>query len=104
MTLLPQALSVLEEIDPYLLRCAYKLHNTTWPQVDPDDFHQEMRLWFLEKWGANPDVTKHTRGYFSIGACWHARHWARDMFTRYHHGKRIAWADPLPESWAHYFG
>jgi hypothetical protein len=85
-------------IDPYLLRIAHNLHRTTWPQVDPDDFHQEMRLWFLEKYG-QADCTEHKKGWYSQGAAWHARHWARDLYTRFHKGKRIAWADPLPEWW-----
>lgn len=104
MTFLPEALAMFEEIDEYLLRCARKLHHRHWPQVDPDDFHQEMRLWFFERWGNNPEVSQHSRGYYSQGAVWHCQHWARHEYTRFHKGERIAWADPLPEWWQEAIG
>lgn len=97
MTISRDAQAVLTEMLPYLERIAHKIHKTSWQQADPEDLLQEMCLWFLEKYGQSDHVLDNTPGYYSRGAAWHARHWARDTYTRHHNGKRIAWADPLPE-------
>jgi hypothetical protein len=104
VTISTEALQVLDELDPYLERIAHKLHNTTWPQADADDLFQEMRLWFLEKWGDREDVLDNTPGFYSQGAAWRARQWARHFYTRQLNHKRIPWADPLPERWGDVLG
>jgi DNA-directed RNA polymerase specialized sigma24 family protein len=83
------------DLQDYLTRIAHNLHNTHWTQVPADDILSEMNLFIAEKAQEDPTFLDQTPGYITRAAAWHARHWCRDTFTRYHNGERISRSVPI---------
>ena len=83
------------ELQHYLTRIAHNLHHTHWTQVPADDILSAMNLYIAERAQADPDFLDQAPGYITRAAAWHARHWCRDTFTRYHNGERISAGLPL---------
>jgi len=87
--------TTIVSLQSYLTRIAHNLHRTHWSQVPADDILQEMNLHIAEQAEADPAFLEQTRGHITKAAAWHARHWCRHTFTRYHNGERVGAGIPL---------
>lgn len=83
------------ELQDYLSKISHRICQTHWPQADPDDVLQEMSLYVAERAQQDPAFLQQAPGYVTKAAAWHARHWLRHTFTRFHLGQRIAAGIPL---------
>lgn len=87
--------TTIVSLQSYLTRIAHNLHRTHWSQVPADDILQEMNLHIAEQAEADPAFLQQSPGYVTKAAAWHARHWLRDTYTRFHRGQRVSAGLPL---------